>query len=115
MASIHDLRRSARRGGSEVVEQLADLQESIEAMSHDLDRMVRRSARSARGSAWDFFGNAQDTLGDGYDIARDTAADAARYGRRMVRRHPVPAAALAAGVGLIIIGLAVNMATGKNR
>jgi ElaB/YqjD/DUF883 family membrane-anchored ribosome-binding protein len=115
MASIHDLRRSARRGGSEMADQLAELQDSIEAMSHDLERMVRRSTRSARGSAWDFFGNAQDTLGDSYDVARDTALDAARYGRRMVRRHPVPAAALAAGVGLIIIGLAMNMAGSKNR
>lgn len=113
MASIHDLRRGARRGGTEVAEQLAELRQSIETLSHDLDRLARRSARSARHSAWDFFGDAQDALEDGYDAARETTLDAARYGRQMVRRHPLPAAALAVGVGLIVIGLAVNMANNR--
>lgn len=97
-----------------MAEQIAALQDGIEAMSADLDRIARRSARSARGTAWNLFGEAQDTLGDGYEIARENAIDAARYGRRMVRRHPVPAAALAAGVGLVLIGLLVSMSNDRD-
>lgn len=117
MSPMNRLRRRARRSraGSDVTEQIAAIQDSIEALGDDLNRLARRSAKASRGSALGFFGGAHDGAGNGYHTAREAALDAARYGRQMVERHPVPAAALAAGVGLIVIGLAVNMVNNKGR
>lgn len=95
----------AQRGGAELSDQIAALQDSVQDLTETVEHMARRSARSAGRSVWDGYDSAQDAVSDSVAYAQDLAYDTARRGRRIVEDNPGPVVAAAAGiVGLLILG-----------
>lgn len=88
------------------------IQDGVGGLVGDTKTQLRGKLNEAAGSAQNSFGKAKDRARDLYDDAADRARDAAAEGRHraqrgyddfedLLRGAPVPAVAIAMGIGLV--------------